>query len=373
MIEPRLLFLGLFAISVYTQNCTVQLCSLEIACPECPIVPSLGCPQYTSTLSPGARSVNECVCIPGTFGPTGSVQCAPCPRGTFTNTYGSVQCAPCPQGTFTNTSGSTMCTVSIPSLPPETTPPKTMSKAIPVNTYVQVTLVFAAPLSVSQVDAIKLKLATKLNISPDLIIVKQSLQSRRLLQTGNYNVDITFPVSQSSISNSSYSNSSYSNSSYSNSSNTSSTPDPLPLFSGLSDLPLGEFVAELQNVINEEMPQWLSEIEIELPPVMGIAVNVVPVYVTPTPTTTAILPTTPAPTPTTPAPTAPPPESQSSSTPVAMIAGIAGAAAVLTGAGIWAAVHFGSGPRHPISAQYDVLAGVSIQYQSSHFPTHKEC
>ena len=179
MIEPRLLFLGLFAISVYTQNCAVPLCSLEIACPECPIVPSLGCPQYTSTLSPGALSVNECVCIPGTFGPTGSVQCAPCPQGTFTNTYGS-----------------TMCTVSIP--PPETTP-TLKTKAIPVNTYVQVTLVFAAPLSVSQVDAIKLKLATKLNISPDLIIVKQSLQSRRLLQTGNYNVDITFPVSQNSI------------------------------------------------------------------------------------------------------------------------------------------------------------------------------
>jgi Tyrosine-protein kinase ephrin type A/B receptor-like len=128
MMEPRLLFLGLFVISVYTQKCVVELCSIEIACSECPIMPSLGCPQYTSTLSPGARSMNECVCIPGTFGSTGSVQCAPCPQGTITNTSGSVMCSPCPQGTFTNTSGSTMCLVSAPTPPP----PESQSSSTPV-------------------------------------------------------------------------------------------------------------------------------------------------------------------------------------------------------------------------------------------------
>ena len=58
-----------------------------------------GCPPLSFSYAPGASSLANCSCVPGTFGANSSV-CAPCAAGSFSGTPGLTACTACPQSAY---------------------------------------------------------------------------------------------------------------------------------------------------------------------------------------------------------------------------------------------------------------------------------
>ena len=86
----------LFLNGVIGQSCT-QACLGNIFTGY-PLAPSFNCPAYTTTIYPGASTIDDCLCIPGSAGANGVVECTLCLPGSFSTTPGSTSCTLCPFG-----------------------------------------------------------------------------------------------------------------------------------------------------------------------------------------------------------------------------------------------------------------------------------
>ena len=167
----------LFLNGVIGKSCT-QACPGNISTAY-PLAPSFSCPVYTTTISPGASTINDCLCIPGSAGANGAVQCALCLPGSFSSTPGSTSCTLCPNGVG-NPNGFGATNDSI---------------CIAPQTFVTITLFVNGTLSVNEQGNLRVQIADSLNISVDLIKLEQvPARRRRLLQSGGSQIIITITL-----------------------------------------------------------------------------------------------------------------------------------------------------------------------------------
>ena len=169
----------LFLNGVIGQSCTQACLGGGNISTGLPLAPSFNCPAYTTTIYPGASTIDDCLCIPGSSGANGAVECSLCLPGTFSSISGSTSCTPCPMGVDNpNEFGATNDSIC--------TPPQT---------FVTITLFVNGTLSVNEQDNLRVQIADSLNISVDLIKLEQvPARRRRLLQSGGSQIIITITV-----------------------------------------------------------------------------------------------------------------------------------------------------------------------------------
>ena len=284
-------FLGvLFLNGVIGKSCT-QACPGNISTAY-PLAPSFSCPVYTTTISPGASTINDCLCIPGSAGANGAVQCALCLPGSFSSTPGSTSCTLCPNGVGNpNDFGATNDSI-----------------CIAPQTFVTITLFVNGTLSVNEQGNLRVQIADSLNISVDLIKLEQVparrrrlLQSggnqRRLLQSGGSQIIITITVPPP-----------IPGTNTSTTGNTSTIGNPSTIGNALPSAAL--ISSQIQNSVSLSVVQsWFTAIGLPANLVSAIAVEVVLERIVSTTTTPMLLANTTTPVPSLPASTPLPVES----------------------------------------------------------------
>ena len=155
--------------------------------------------------------------------------------------------------------------------------PSTSSPVTPVppaqDTYVNVTVRVNTPLSVNQLDNLRLEVAANLNISPDLIVVEQTLLRRRMLEeSGGGIITISIKIPGVSSNNNDTLNTT-SNTNVSHSANIS-----LGIIN-LSGLSTDEIIIKLQAIKVETVQSWFQTVGIQPELITELSVQVIRVAV----------------------------------------------------------------------------------------------
>ena len=155
--------------------------------------------------------------------------------------------------------------------------PSTSSPVTPVppaqDTYVNVTVRVNTPLSANQLDNLRLEVAANLNISPDLIVVEQTLLRRRMLEEGGGGI-ITISIKIPGVS--SNNNDTLNTTSNTNVSQSANISLGIINLSGLST---DEIIIKLQAIKVETVQSWFQTVGIQPELITELSVQVIRVAV----------------------------------------------------------------------------------------------
>ena len=174
----------------------------------------------------------------------------------------------------------------VPVLPTTTTSSPVTPVPPAQDTYVNVTVHVNTPLSANQLDNLRLQVAANLNISPDLIVVEQTLLRRRMLeQSGGVTITISIKIPSVLASNHDTLNTT-SNTNVSHSGNIS-----LEIIN-LSGLSTDEIITKLLAIKVETVQNWFQNVGIQPELITELSVQVVRVAVQTTTDVTLIMTST---------------------------------------------------------------------------------